>query len=99
MSWDSPISSALLTTDANFEAFHDGTSAIAIALEPYEVATFVFSIASEVGETDGLEWQILGGHRIIQDSAMGTVGSTTVIDVAVADNQSNDYYQRQEADG
>ena len=67
MAWTAPVTSALLTCDANWEAFHDGTTALVVALAPYEVATFFFSLASGIGETDGLEVQILGGHRLINN--------------------------------
>lgn len=93
MAWSAPITSAALTCDANYECLLDSSGdPLVIEPNPREIVDFIFSIASEVGETDNLEWQILAGHRIIEDSAMGTVGGTTIIDVASGDNQANDYY-------
>lgn len=93
MAWASATQSELLTTDANWEAFHDGSSAIVIALNPYEVASFIFGISSLIGETDNLEWQILGGHRVSNGLATGTIGSTTVLDLHATDAaEANDYW-------
>ncbi len=94
MAWASPVTSARLTVngDGFYEAFHDGTNVIVIQPNPREICQFTFSIASEVGEADNLDWQILGGHRIIQNGISGTITSTTVFDVAAADNQADDYY-------
>ncbi len=90
--WASPVTSALLTCDANYEAFHDGSAAIVIFPNPREICQFTFSIASEVGEVDDLEWQILGGNRIINYGITGTIGSTTVIDLAAGDSEADDFY-------
>lgn len=92
MAWGTHTASALLTTDANFEAFNDGTNAIVLSPNPRELVSFNFSIASEVGETDDLEIQILGGQQLITNSATGTITSSSVIDFAAGDNEANDYY-------
>ncbi|KKN79579.1 hypothetical protein LCGC14_0337830 [marine sediment metagenome] len=92
MAWGTATTSALLTTDANFEAFDDGTNAIVLSLNPRELVDLVFSIASEIGEADDLEIQILGGSRIINNGITGTITSDTVIDLAAGDNEANDFY-------
>ena len=93
MAWRAPVTSALLTCDANYEMFLD-TSGNPIILfpKPREVIHFVFTIASEIGEVDTLDWQVLGGNRIINDSALSAVTDAFNVDCAVADNQANDYY-------
>ncbi len=79
--WATPVTSALLTCDNFYEAFDDGTNAIVIFPNPREICQFTFSIASEVGEVDNLDWQILGGNRIINNGASGTVvASPTFVD-------------------
>lgn len=92
MARDGFVSSALLTCDANFEAFHDGTTAIVIEPAPREITDFTFSIASEVGEVDDLEIQILAGHRVVTDSVTQTITSSTVFELADADDEAADYY-------
>lgn len=93
MAWRAPITSAILTTDANYEMFLDTSSnPIIIFPKPREVIHFVFSIAGEVGTTDTADWEVLGGNRIITDSATGTITSDTIIDLAAGDNQANDFY-------
>ena len=92
MAWGSVTTSALLTCDANFEAFDDGTNAIVLSLNPRELVDLVFSIASEIGEADDLEIQILGGSRIINNGITGTITSDTVIDLAAGDNEADDFY-------
>ncbi len=92
MAWASSVTSTALTCDANFEAFDDGTNAIVISLNPRELLDMNFSIASQVGELDDLEIQILGGQRIINNGITGTITSTTVIDLAAGDNEANDFY-------
>ncbi len=87
------VESELLTCDANFEAFHDGTKAIIISPNPRELFTFSFSIASEVGELDDLEIQILAGHLITTGNGLDAVTSSTVMDLdTAADSEANDYY-------
>lgn len=92
MAWDAAIASALLTCDANFEAFSDATKAIVITPNPREICSFSFSIASEVGEADDLEVQILGGHRLISGSAILASSTDTLIGLAIGDTQADDYY-------
>ncbi len=92
MAWATFVSSELLTCDANFEAFHDGTDALVLTLNPRELMTMMFSIASEVGETDDLEIQILGGTRVVSGSVTQTITSTTVLEMADADDEAADYY-------
>lgn len=92
MVWASAISSELLTCDANFEAFHDGTDAIVISLNPRELLDLNFTIASEIGEADNLEIQILGGNRVVNNSVSQTITSTTVFEIADANNEVADYY-------
>ena len=92
MAW-SHVTSAVLTCDANFEAFDDATNAIVLTPNPRELVNFTFSIASEVGETDDLEIQILGGQRITTGNALDAVTSATVMDLdTAADTQADDYY-------
>ena len=92
MAWSTFTSSELLTCDANFEAFHDGTTAIVLSLNPRELLDLNFTIASEVGEVDDLEIQILGGNRVVNDSVSQTITSTTVFEIADADDEAADYY-------
>lgn len=93
MAWATFVSSELLTCDANFEAFDDGTNAIVITLNPHELLAMAFSIASEVGETDDLEIQILGGSRITTGNGLDAVTSATVMDLdTAADSEADDYY-------
>jgi hypothetical protein len=92
MAWDTFVSSELLTCDANFEMFHDGTTGIVIQLTPRELLDLNFTIASEVGETDDLEIQILGGNRVVNNSVSQTITSTTVFEIADADDEAADYY-------
>ncbi len=89
----SVVESELLTCDANFEAFHDGTKAIIISPNPRELVSFTFSIASEVGELDDLEIQILAGQLITTGNGLDAVTSSTVMDLdTAADSEANDYY-------
>ncbi len=95
MSWRTPISSALRTLTNNDEwyPFLDTSgNIIIIEPKPRDVVHFVLSIASEVGEAQDMDWQVLGGHRIIQGSALSDVTDASNIDIAVVDNQANDYY-------
>ena len=94
MSWRTATTSALLTTDAAFEMFvHTDGSPVIIFPKPREVLHFVFSIASEVGEVDTLDWQVLGGNRIIKDGILPQVAeSTSALGIAIADQQGNDDY-------
>jgi len=92
MAWGTSTSSELLTCDANFEAFHDGTTAIVLSLNPRELVDLNFTIASEVGEVDDLEIQILGGSRVVNNSVTQTITSTTVLEMADADDEAADYY-------
>ncbi len=92
MAWSAFTSSALLTCDANFEAFHDGTDAIVLTLNPRELLDLNFTIASEVGEMDDLEIQVLGGNRVVSASAVVTNTTDTLIGIAVADTELDDYY-------
>lgn len=92
MVWASAAISALLTCDANFEAFDDGTNAIVIALNPRELVDIVNSIASQVGEADKLEIQILAGQRIINGNALAAVTDASNMQLAAADNKADDYY-------
>ncbi len=92
MAWSTPISSALLTTDANFEAFHDSSDAIVITLNPRELLDLNFTIASQVGEADDLEIQVLGGNRVVDGSAVVANTTDTLIGIAVADTELDDYY-------
>ena len=89
----SVVVSALLTCDANFEAFHDGTKAIIISPNSRERASLTFSIASEVGEVDDLEIQICGGQLISTGNALDAVTSDTIMDLdTAADSEANDFY-------
>lgn len=93
MAWGTLVESATLTTDANFEAFNDGTNAIEIFLNPRERLSITVSIASEVGEVDDLEVQVLGGHRITSGNGLDAVTSSTVLDLnTTADAEADDYY-------
>lgn len=92
MAWATFVSSELLTTDANFEAFHDGTDAIVITLNPRELMHLTFTIASEVGEVDDLEIQILGGSRVVSASAILASSTDTLIGLAIGDTEADDYY-------
>ncbi len=94
MSWRPPTTSALLTTDAAFEMFvHTDGSPVILFPKPREVFHFVFTIASEVGETDTLDWQVLGGNRVVKDSILPQVASsTTAIGIALANTQVDNYY-------
>lgn len=90
MAWGSVVLSALLTCDGNFEAFDDGSAAIVISLNPRELVSLNFSISSLIGEADDLEVQVLGGHRLFNDSVLGTITSDTIIDLA--DSKADDFY-------
>lgn len=92
MAWAAFVSSELLTCDANFEAFHDGTDAIVISLNPRELLDMNFTIASEVGEADDLEIQILGGARVVSASAILASSTDTLIGLAAGDTEADDYY-------
>ncbi len=92
MAWSTFTSSELLTCDANFEAFHDGTDAIVLTLTPRELLDLNFTIASEVGEADDLEIQVLGGNRVVDGSAVVANTTDTLIGIAVADTEADDYY-------
>lgn len=95
MAWDTFVSSEILTCDANFEAFDDGTNAIVISLDPRKWLDMNFTIASEVGEADDLEIQILGGNRVVNNTPNGldAVTSSTVMDLeTAADSEADDYY-------
>lgn len=92
MAWATFVSSELLTCDANFEAFHDGTDAIVITLNPRELLDMNFTIASEVGEADDLEIQILGGARVVSGSAILVSSTDTLIGLAAGDTEADDYY-------
>lgn len=93
MVWDGFISSELLTCDANFEAFHDGTIAILLQPNPRELLDKIFTIASEVGETDDLEIQVLGGNRVVSGSAILVNSTNTLIGLAIGDTEADDYYR------
>lgn len=92
MAWATFVSSELLTTDANFESFHDGTDAIIISLNPRELLDLNFTIASEIGEADDLEIQILGGNRVVSGSAILASSTDTLIGLATGDTEADDYY-------
>lgn len=93
MAWATLVESELLTCDANFEAFIQGVNAIVISLNPRELLSMTFSIASEIGEADDLEIQILGGHQITDGNGLDAVTSDTVIDLnTTSDTEANDYY-------
>ncbi len=93
MARSSVVESELLTCDANFEAFADATKAIIISPSPRELVSFTFSIASEVGEVDDLEIQILAGQLITTGNGLDAVTSATVMDLdTAADSEANDYY-------
>ena len=92
MAWDAFASSELLTCDANFEAFHNGTDAIIISTTPREFVDFNFTIASEVGEVDDLEIQILGGNRVVSASAILASSTDTLIGLASGQTEADDYY-------
>ena len=93
MAWKTPVTSLAVTCDAAYECLLSAADTpIIIEADPREVAHFVFSIGSEVGETDTLDWQVLGGHRIIQGSALSDSTDASNIDLAVADAQADDYY-------
>ncbi len=92
MAWATFVSSELLTCDANFEAFHDGTDAIIISLNPRELLDLNFTIASEIGEADDLEIQILGGNRVVSGSAILASSTDTLIGLAAGDTEADDYY-------
>jgi len=95
MAWRAPVTSLLRTLTDNSEWYPFLSAAgvpIILFLKPREVVHFVFTIASEVGEANDMDWQVLGGNRIIEDGAFSDTDSTTSVDIAVADNQSDDYY-------
>ena len=92
MAWSTFTSSALLTCDANFEAFDDGTDAHIITLNPRELLDLNFTIASEVGETDDLEIQVLGGNRVVSASAILVSSTDTLIGLASGQSETDDYY-------
>ena len=92
MAWASGVSSELLTCDANFEAFHDGSKAIVLTLNPRELLDLNFTIASEVGEVDELEIQVLGGNRVVAGSAPLASSTDTLIGLASGDTEADDYY-------
>ena len=92
MGWAVPVSSEVMTTDANFEAFHDGTDAIIITLNPRELLDINVSIASEVGEVDDLEVQVLGGNRVVSASGLLAGSTNTLIGLNSGDTEADDYY-------
>jgi hypothetical protein len=67
---------------------------IIIFLKPREVVHFVFTIASEVGETDTLDWQVLGGNRLIKDNVMASVTDSSNIGMtaSTAMTQADNYW-------
>ncbi|MEE9598162.1 MAG: hypothetical protein V3V96_15430 [Acidiferrobacterales bacterium] len=95
MAWRVPVTSLLRTLTDNDE-FYPFLSAAGVPIiifpKPREVVHFVFSIASEVAEANAMDWQVLGGNRIIKDSALSDTTDGSNIDLAVADNQADDYY-------
>ena len=95
MAWRAPVTSERLdlSSDGVWRPFVDSDgNAIILFPKPREVVHFVFSIASEVAETTDLDWQVLGGNRIIVSSALGTVADASNMDLASGDSQPNDYY-------
>lgn len=74
MAWDPPVVSAVLTVDAFYEPFLDSSGEpIIIFLKPREVVHFTFSVDT-AGATDTLDWEILGGNRIVNNVTNGLDG-------------------------
>ena len=79
MAWDPPVVSAVLTVDNFYEPFLDSSGEpIIIFLKPREVVHFIFS-AGTAGATNTLDWEVLGGNRIITGSALDSVSTDHVL--------------------
>lgn len=77
MAWRAPIISAALTVDNFYEPFLDSSgNTIIIRPKPREVVHFVFSVDT-AGATDTLDWEVLGGNRIVQRDTDGLDGIGT----------------------
>lgn len=63
MAWVSPVTSASLTVDADWEAFQlTGGGEALISLNPRELVTIHINL-NAVGTTDDFDWRILGGTK------------------------------------
>ena len=97
MAWRTPVISAPLMCDANYEVFLDTNgSPLIIQLKPREVVHMVFNLVTELA-TDTGDWQILGGHRIIKDGVLPQAATgTTTLGLAAGDYAApadvDDYY-------
>lgn len=64
MAWASPVTSASLTVDADWEAFQlTGGGEALISLNPRELVTIHINLDA-VGTTDNFDWRILGGTKV-----------------------------------
>ena len=71
MAWRTPTTSAVLAVDAFYEPFLDSAGEpIIIRPKPREVVHFAFSVDT-AGSTNTLDWEVLGGERIVNRSSVG----------------------------
>lgn len=71
MAWRAPVVSAVLTADNFYEPFLDSSGEpIIIRPKPREVVHFTFSVDT-AGATDTMDWEILGGNRIVEGPSGG----------------------------
>ncbi len=79
MSWRAPVVSAVLTVDNFYEPFLDSAGEpIIIRPKPREVVHFTFDIGS-AGNTDTLDWEVLGGNRIVTGGDLDSVTTDYVL--------------------
>lgn len=94
MAWDTnpTVADAVVAIGNDFEAMQ-WSSAPEIATTPRELHDLVVSIAGVVGApTDDVEVVILGGNKIIAAGVLQSATSTTVVRIAAADSEADDYY-------
>ena len=77
MSWRAPVVSAVLAVDNFYEPFLDSSgNIIIIRPKPREVVHFTLSVGT-LGATDTLDWEVLGGNRIVTGGDLDGIGSNS----------------------
>ncbi len=86
MAWRTPVLSAVLTVDNFYEPFLDSAGEpIIIRPKPREVVHFTFSIGA-AGATDTLDWEVLGGNRIVTGGDLDSVTTDYVLGTVTSAN-------------
>lgn len=84
MTRGTPVTSAKLTTTADYEAFQaSGGGAAIVQLSPRELATVHITLDA-VGTTDNLEWLLLAGSKFGAQGDWDGVTSATVLQLETA---------------